>query len=318
MEVDEVTVAWVFPGQGSQVVGMGRDLYTNIPAAREVFEQADEVLDVSIARLCFEGPEQDLTATENAQPALVTVCAALMRALNVLTPSGCLPRPQAVAGHSLGEYSALVASGAMDIATAVRLVRRRGQLMADSRDGKMAAVIGLDEQKLDQICLEATDEVAAPVVIANYNAPGQLVISGATPAVDCAGALAKEQGAKRVLPLKVSAAFHSPLMTRASEGMAEAVDAASINDAHGVVVSNVTAVPFRLASEIRRELVAQVISPVRWIHSVRYMVEQGVSTFIEIGPGNVLTGLIKRIAPGVRLVNLCRVEDVQAFAAESR
>jgi [acyl-carrier-protein] S-malonyltransferase len=296
---------------------MGRDLYAQVPAAREVFDQADEVLDISIARLCFEGPEVDLTATENAQPALVTVCAALMKAVENFT-SGNVSRPVAVAGHSLGEYSALVAAGALDLATAIRLVRRRGELMAASNEGKMAAVIGMDEPVLEDLCQQATTATDQPVVIANYNAPGQLVISGASSAVDYVCGMAKEHGAKRALPLNVSAAFHSPLMNNAAVGMATAVEAATIMDADQAVIANVTATSLQSAADIRQELVAQVTSPVRWIDSVRYMVTQGISTFIEIGPGTVLTGLIKRIAPGVRLVNLCNVEDVRAFASENR
>lgn len=310
-----MTTAWIFPGQGSQVVGMGRDLYAHIPAAREVFEEAEDVLDINVARLCFEGPEQELTATENTQPALVTVCTAVLRALHALKPADHTSMPQAVAGHSLGEYTALIASGALDLATGIRLVRRRGELMAAANEGKMAAIIGLTEPKLDQICQNVSDETGEPVVIANYNAPGQLVISGATNAVDLACSEAKAQGAKRALPLKVSAAFHSPLMTEAARGMAEAVQQAHISDVeHGVVISNVTASPIKHAHDIRQELVDQIMSPVRWIESVTGMVSEGISTFIEIGPGSVLTGLIKRIAPGVRLVNLSSADDVKAFA----
>ncbi len=311
-----MTIAWVFPGQGSQVVGMGRDLYAHVPAARDVFDRADEVLDVSIARLCFEGPEQELTATENAQPALVTVSIALLKAIESFLPEGLVVQPQCVAGHSLGEYSALVAGGSVDFATAVQLVRRRGELMAASREGKMAAVIGLDEEKLDTICNEATERTSTPVVIANYNAPGQLVVSGATEGVDCACTLAKEQGAKRALPLNVSAAFHSPLMTNAKKGMAEAVAKAHMLDMTVPLIANVTGSLLHQADEIRRELVEQVVSPVRWVASVRCMVAQGISTFVEIGPGNVLTGLIKRIAPGVRLINVRSLDDVHTLVAE--
>lgn len=310
-----MTVAWIFPGQGSQVVGMGRDLYASIPAAREVFDQADEVLDINITRLCFEGPEKDLIATENAQPALVTVSAALLRAIESLKPTEeHQDRPLIVAGHSLGEYSALLSCDSIDLPTAITLVRRRGELMAESNEGKMAAIIGLNEDVVDEVCQGASQEIGEPVVVANYNAPGQLVISGATAAVDRACELAKDKKAKRAIPLKVSAAFHSPLMTKAAEGMAIAVADAPIGDVEGCLVGNVQAQPVQKADDIRRELVDQVVSPVRWIASIQYMVKQGVSTFVEIGPGNVLTGLIKRIAPGVSLVNLSNVEDVQAFA----
>ncbi len=314
-----MTMAWVFPGQGSQVVGMGRDLYRQIPAVRDVFDQADALLDVSISRLCFEGPEEELTATENAQPALLTVSVALVRALGIAPDE----LPIAVAGHSLGEYSALVAGGALDFPTALRLVRRRGELMAEAHEGTMAAVMGLDEQALDQICAEVSAALPqngkspAPVVIANYNAPTQLVISGGAMAVEQACTLARERGAKRVIPLKVSAAFHSPLMHDAAKGIAHALESAGVADLRVPLVANVTAAPISLAQEVREELVAQVVAPVRWIASVRRMREMGVSTFVEIGPGKVLTGLIKRIVPEARVINVSGVEDLAAFTAVS-
>ena len=209
-----------------------------------------------------------------------------------------------------------MAAGAIDFPTALRLVRRRGELMAGAREGGMAAIIGLDEAPLEQICREASAE-DAPVVIANYNSPGQLVISGAGAAVERACALAKERGAKRALPLKVSAAFHSPLMRDAAEGLAAAVAQAAIVDAQTPVISNVTAEPLTQADAIRRELIVQVTSPVRWIASVRRMAAEGVDTFVEIGPGSVLTGLIKRIVPDVRLVNVSDLASVQAFGENS-
>lgn len=316
-----MTTAWIFPGQGSQAVGMGRDLYEHVPAARAVFEEADDTLGLPISRLCFEGPEADLTATENAQPALLTVSTALVRALEAL--HGALPRPQAVAGHSLGEYSALVAGGALDFATALRLVRRRGELMAEAREGSMAAVIGMGEQPLEELCREVSEALqssGAPgstVVVANYNAPDQLVISGSTLAVEHASLQAKERGAKRVIPLKVSAAFHSPLMMDAAEGMARVIGDALVRDLRIPLVANVTAAPLASADDVRREVVAQVVAPVRWIASVQQMVAQGVTTFVEIGPGKVLTGLVRRIAPEARLVNIGSVADTRAFVAGS-
>ncbi len=302
-----MSVALVFPGQGSQVVGMGRDLYDTSPAARAIFDQADATLRFAVTRLCFEGPEEALTATENAQPALLTVSAALLAALTTSVESWSF-----VAGHSLGEYSALVAAGALDFPMALRLVRRRGELMAAADEGVMAAIIGMDEQPLEAICREAS-AVGAPVVIANYNAPGQLVISGAATAVDRAMALAKQRGAKRTLPLKVSAAFHSPLMHVAAEGLAQAVGDVPIADARVPVISNVLAEPLVDADAIRRELVDQVTAPVQWIASVRYIAEAGVDTFVEIGPGAVLTGLIKRIMPGARLMNVGDLVSARAF-----
>jgi [acyl-carrier-protein] S-malonyltransferase len=216
----------------------------------------------------------------------------------------------------LGEYSALVAAGALDFPTALQLVRRRGELMAEAREGSMAAIIGLDAVPLEQICREVSAE-DAPVVIANYNSPGQLVISGAGAAVERACALAKERGAKRAMPLKVSAAFHSPLMRAAAEGLAAAVAQATIADARIPVISNVTAEPLTQASAIRSELIAQVTSPVRWIASVQRMAADGVDTFIEIGPGSVLTGLIKRIVPDARLVNVSDRASVDSFLENS-
>jgi [acyl-carrier-protein] S-malonyltransferase len=328
----EVTIAFVFPGQGAQQVGMGHDLYDASAAARAVFDQADAVLGFPITRLCFEGPEASLTATENAQPALLTTSAALvatlaegrgdrsqeigakrqeMKDLSSLV-SPLLSPVSFVAGHSLGEYSALVAAGALDFATALRLVRRRGELMAAAREGAMAAIIGLDEAPLEAICGEASAP-GAPVVIANYNSPGQLVISGASEAVERACDLAKARGAKRALHLKVSAAFHSPLMRAAADKLAGAIAESAVADARVPVIANVTAAPLSAADAIRGELVAQVTAPVRWITSVQRMAADGVDTFVEIGPGSVLTGLIKRIAPSARLINVSDVASLQAF-----
>lgn len=313
--------AWVFPGQGSQTVGMGRDLYASSPAARAVFDEADAILDMPLSRLCFEGPEAELTATENAQPALLTVSTALLRAIEEARGEP-LPPPAAVAGHSLGEYSALVAGGALEFGTALRLVRRRGELMAEAREGGMAAVIGLGDAALDEICREVSEslsshpETVSTVVVANYNAPDQLVISGSSLAVEHAGLLAKERGAKRVIPLKVSAAFHSPLMIQAAEGMARALEAAVVQALRVPLIANVTAEPLVTAEDVRREAVAQVVAPVRWIASVQRMAQEGVASFLEIGPGKVLTGLIRRIAPQARLTNVGGAEDVRAVTAE--
>jgi [acyl-carrier-protein] S-malonyltransferase len=318
-----MTVAWIFPGQGSQVVGMGRDLYEELPAARAIFDEADAVLGMSITQLCFEGPEEALTATENAQPALLTVSTALTRALE--SRGGAhLPRPRAVAGHSLGEYSALVAGGALSFATALRLVRRRGELMAAAHEGSMAAVIGLEAGALDQICREVSAALqgggpglASTVVVANYNAPDQLVISGSTLAVEHAGLMARERGAKRVIPLKVSAAFHSPLMVDAAEGMARALEQVQVAPLQVPLIANVTAAPLSKGDDVQRELVTQVVAPVRWVASVQRMVADGISTFVELGPGKVLTGLVRRIAPQARLVNVQHADDVRTVLAES-
>jgi [acyl-carrier-protein] S-malonyltransferase len=303
---------------------MGQDLYEQLPAARAIFDQADEILGFSISRLCFEGPEADLTATENAQPALLTVSTALVRAIEELGGPG-LGRPLAVAGHSLGEYSALVAGGALDFPTALRLVRRRGELMAEAHEGSMAAVIGMAPDDLEQICQDVSAALqvggsasTGSVVVANYNAPDQLVISGSAAAVERAGLLAKERGAKRVLPLRVSAAFHSPLMARAAEGMAHEIERANVRDLDVPLIANVTAKELRTANDVRGEAVAQVVAPVRWIASIQAMAERGCTTFMEIGPGKVLSGLVRRIAPQAQLVALGSAADVRTLVTESR
>ena len=323
-----MSIAFVFPGKGAQHVGMGRDLYAASAAARAVFDQADATLGFAVTQLCFEGPEAKLTATENAQPALLTVSTALLAALaegrgdkeprrqaesDIVALAPCLPVSlSSVAGHSLGEYSALVAAGALEFATALQLVRRRGELMAGAREGGMAAIIGLDEAPLEAICGEASAP-GAPVVIANYNAPGQLVISGASESVERACELAKARGAKRALPLKVSAAFHSPLMRAAADGLAGAIADAAVADARVPLIANVTATPLVAANAIRSELVAQVTAPVRWIASVQRMIADGADAFVEIGPGSVLTGLIRRIVPSVRLINVSDVASLRTF-----
>lgn len=297
---------------------MGRDLYDASPAAREVFAQADAALGFSVTRLCFEGPEERLTATENAQPALLTASLAALAALAGSSDVAgfVAARARFVAGHSLGEYSALAAAGALDLVTAVRLVRRRGELMAQARGGAMAAVIGLDEALLEAACRAASRD-GDVVVVANYNAPGQLVISGSAAAVACAGELAREAGARRVIPLRVSGAFHSPLMADAAERMARELHAATFRDALAPVLTNVGAAPICDAEELRRALDAQVTAPVRWTASVQRMVAAGVETFVEIGPGAVLSGLVRRIAPGARVVSVSDLPSALAYQASA-
>ncbi len=291
---------------------MGRDLWDASPAARSVFELADATLQFRLSQLCFEGPDDALTATENAQPALLTVSTALLATLAgglEAIPAYVSERAAFVAGHSLGEYSALVAAGALLFPTALQLVRRRGELMASAHEGGMAAILGLDEQALEAAC--ETARAYGDVVIANYNAPGQLVLSGTSQAVAQACELAKQRGAKRAVPLKVSAAFHSPLMQAAADGLRAALEAADFADARVPVLANVNAEPLQEAGALREELAAQVTAPVRWIASVERMAAAGVDTFVEIGPGAVLSGLIKRIVPGAALRNVARLEDVQ-------
>lgn len=298
-------IAYIFPGQGSQSVGMGRDVYEQSAAARAIFDQAHAVLGFDLAQLCFAGDADELTATQNAQPALLTVSVALLAAMR---EAGMNEQPAWTAGHSLGEYSALVAAGALEFADALRLVRRRGELMAQANEGTMAAVMGLELEPLQTICADVQDLGAC--VVANQNAPGQLVISGAVEAVQAASERAKAAGAKRVMPLNVSAAFHSPLMQAAAAGLAETVAITPINDAAIPVIANTTAQPIRTAAEIKHELVAQVTAPVRWIDTIQTLAQHGVTQVVEIGAGSVLTGLVKRIAPDVARRNIGKFEDI--------
>lgn len=290
---------------------MGQDLYQASPAARAIFDEADATLGFALSRLCFAGPPETLTQTENAQPALLTTSMALLAAARERA-GDALTEPVLAAGHSLGEYSALVAAGALRFADALRLVRRRGELMAAAREGTMAAIMGLDLESLRAVCAEASS--VGVVVVANENSPGQLVISGVTAAVEHAMELARQRGAKRAVLLNVSAAFHSPLMEQAAAGLAEAVAAVTeLRAPRFPVLSNVTATPLTTPEAIRAELVAQVTAPVRWIASVERLVAAGVTHCIEIGPGTVLTGLIKRIAPQLALRNVHSLATVEAW-----
>lgn len=303
----ETHTAFVFPGQGAQKVGMGRDLYETTPVARAVYDEADAVLGFSLSRLCFEGPKEDLDSTVNAQPALLTTSIAVLRALDpAVTPAFC-------AGHSLGEYTALVAAGALELADAVRLVRRRGELMAGCQPGAMAAVLGLDDETLETVCREASEGCEVPVVCANVNAPGQIVLSGGQEALDGAARLARERGARRVVPLAVTIAGHSPLMQPAAAALAEALAQTAIRPARVPVVSNVTARPVVQPDEIRQALVQHLTSPLRWVESVEYMRAQGVTRFVELGPGNVLAGLIRRIDRDAPVVSVGDVDAVRAW-----
>ncbi len=291
--------AYVFPGQGSQWVGMGRYLYDAFPQARMAFEEADDALDFSLSRLCFEGPEEELSQTINAQPAILTVSVACLRA--AAEANGGLVNPAFMAGHSLGEYSALVAAKVLDFADAVRLTRERGRLMHEAGQrtpGGMAAIIGLDEISMEEICQETG------VQIANLNSPGQVVFSGPKEAIIRAVDLATAMGARYTIPLKVSGAFHSSLMEPAVEGMAQEISQLSFENPSVPIVVNCTAQPTITADEIKEELINQISSCVQWQRSVEYMVGAGVSTFIEVGPGKVLSGLIKRIDRNAQIFNM--------------
>jgi len=303
-------VAHVFPGQGAQWVGMGRDLYDNYDVARTVFEQADEVLKFPLSRLCFEGPEDELRQTVNAQPAILVVSVACLRVLEATSGNLPLPSPAFVAGHSLGEYTALVAAGVIDFNTAVYLARERGRLMHEAglnNPGGMIAIIGLDEPSLAEVCQE-TD-----TCIANVNCPGQLVISGEKENLGKAADLAKERGAKRAIPLMVSGAFHTPLMQSAVDGMADIINKLSFLGPAVPVIANTTAQPLTDAEMIKKELLWQLCHSIDWQRSIEYMVAEGVTTFVEIGPGKVLSGLIKRIDRGVETVNIGDADEIKSF-----
>ncbi|HEX4206199.1 MAG TPA: ACP S-malonyltransferase [Ktedonobacteraceae bacterium] len=328
-------IAFLFPGQGSQSVGMGADIYASSKAAQRVFEEADDALGFKLSDICFHGPEDTLRATSNAQPAIVTVSlaflAAFQEALSPHASAWTSPlTPSFTAGHSVGECAALVPSQALDLADTVRLVHERGRLMHHEGTvcpGGMAAVIGMAVEQLQEICQEATQQALAArpaaandhpgrgrVVVANYNAPGQIVISGEQHALQIASELAKARGAKRVIPLAVSGAFHSPVMQPATSGLAQSISQADIHDATIPLVSNISAKPLVQEHALRTELAQQVASPVQWIRSVEYMVAQGVDIFIEIGPGQALTGMIKRIAKGTTTINIGTVADVEKAA----
>jgi [acyl-carrier-protein] S-malonyltransferase len=272
---------------------MGRDLADGYPEARTAFEEADEALGSSLSKLCWDGPESELTLTINAQPAILVHSVAVWRIIEKRAPTVTL-----AAGHSLGEFSAYVAAGSLSFGDAVRTVRRRGELMYRSgteRPGTMAAVIGLDDAVVDAVCADSSARGDGVVIAANFNAPGQVVISGDLPAVRRAEGALKEAGAKRVLPLNVSGAFHSPLMSVAENGLREQLESVELKDPRFPVVSNVTAQPVRSAGDAKQLLVEQLTSAVRWVASVQAMRAAGVGEFWEIGPGSVLTGLLKRI-----------------------
>jgi [acyl-carrier-protein] S-malonyltransferase len=285
-------IALLFPGQGSQAVGMGRDLAERFPAARAVFEEADDALGFALSRLMWEGPAEELTLTSNAQPALLTHSAAVWAVLRDADLDVVC-----AGGHSLGEFSAYHAAGSMSFADAVRTVRRRGELMLESgtaRPGTMAAVLGLDDDVVEGVCREASSEDSV-VVPANFNSPGQVVVSGDVAAVERVGPMLVSAGAKKVQPLTVSGAFHSPLMQVAQDGLRAQLETVDFAAPSYPVVSNVTAHPVSDADEAKSLLVDQLTSPVRWTHSVRTMLQMGAERFLEVGTGKVLIGMLKRI-----------------------
>jgi [acyl-carrier-protein] S-malonyltransferase len=302
--------AFVFPGQGSQYAGMGKDVAEKYAAARKVFSDVDAALGYSISKLCFEGPEDELKLTQNTQPAILTVSAAIHA---VLEERGAIRR-DLVAGHSLGEYSAIVSAGGLVPAEAAKIVHARGKFMQEAvpvGTGGMAALIGPTVEEARAVCEEAAQ--GDVLSVANINAPGQIVIAGTKAGIDRAIVVAKAKGIRRALPLPVSAPFHCELMKPAEERLRPLIEAAAFQDLDVSLISNVDASPIGTAHAIRNALLRQVASPVRWVESVQKMVAMGVKQFVEIGPGNVLTGLIKRIDSSVELINISDVPTLDAY-----
>jgi [acyl-carrier-protein] S-malonyltransferase len=308
-----MSIALLFPGQGAQFVGMGQDLAQRFPEARAVFDEADDLLGFSLSSLLWGGPEEELTRTRHAQPAIFVHSIATLR---VLEPR--LGPVALAAGHSLGEFSAWVAAGTLSFRDALKAIRTRGEAMDEAgqaRPGAMAAVLGLDDEAVVRFCERCAEASGGIVVPANFNSPGQTVISGDSRGVALAIETAREAGAKRVLPLRVSGAFHSPLMAPAQGTLAAALAEIPFGNPRFPVVSNVTAAPVTDSEEARDLLVRQLTAPVRWHPSIARMVAGGMHTFVEIGPGSVLTGLNRRNAPGTRSMAIGTADDVEAFLA---
>lgn len=301
-------IAFVFPGQGAQAVGMGKDVYDALPNSRAVFEKGDEVLGFPLSKLVFEGPDSELKQTVNTQPALLTASVAYLEALR---EQGL--KADYVAGHSLGEYSALVAAGVLSYEDAVTLVRLRGRFMEEAvpgGQGAMAAVLGAEREALAVLCQTVSEE-SGVVELANVNCPGQIVVSGSQEGVNGVVQRVKEAGGKRAIPLEVSGPFHSSMMRAAADRLAEELKKVTFNTPNVPVIVNVTASPVTDPEEIRELLVRQVYSPVLWQDSIEWLIADGVDTFVEIGSGSVLAGLIRKIDKTVKVININTLESVQ-------
>jgi [acyl-carrier-protein] S-malonyltransferase len=307
-----MSLAYIFPGQGSQYPGMGKDLFDNFPEAARLFEELNDALRFSVSQLCFEGSSEDLQLTENTQPAIFSVSAAALRTME----AAGFPRPDFVAGHSLGEYSALFAARSLTAADAVQTVRSRGRYMQEAvpvGTGAMAAVIGADLKEIEKACAEAEQgQICAP---ANINTGSQVVIAGNTEAVDRASDLLRSGGAKRVLKLNVSAPFHSALMMPAQQRLASDLNRIEFGDLTVPLVTNVDAAIIRRGAAARDALVRQVSSPVRWLESMELLIREGVDTFVEVGPGKVLTGLMRQISREVKCFNVEDAASLKSAAA---
>ncbi len=297
-------VAFVFPGQGAQAIGMGKDFYDNYQEAKSVFNKADEVLKRDISKICFEGPEEDLRQTINTQPAIVTTSIAILEVLRAKT--GIIPSFSA--GHSLGEYCAMYSAGVLSLEDTIYLISQRANAMSKVKGGSMAAVLNLEESKLKE-CIEMA-KTKGYVDVANYNSPAQIVITGEDEAVKYASELMSEAGARRVVPLAVSGAFHSEMMKDAAKEFSLALNSVKIKDANYPVVTNVDSEFTTLASDFENKMPKQIYSSVKWTQSIKKMVSEGVDTFIEIGPGKVLSGLIKKISPEVKVYNVYDLESL--------
>lgn len=303
-------IAFVFPGQGSQAVGMGLDLYQGSQAAKAVFDEVDEALGSSVSKIFFEGPEDELRKTVNTQPGIMTVSLACLATMKEILGSDTMPVPALVAGHSLGEYAALVASGALSAGDGVKLVRERSRLMqyaSELADGGMAAILGMEEATLNDICVETGTEIS------NVNTADQIVISGERQAVEKAMEIASEKGARRTVQLPVGGAFHSKLMSPAQEGLAKVISELSFQTPHTPIVANCTGKPLTTIDEIKEELVSQLCSCVRWKETVEYMTGFGINQYYEVGPGKVLAGLVKRINENADAVNVSDLESINSL-----